>query len=286
MDLLVAMGFEEEVARSAMERTGGDVNRAVELLLNPSDNQIPSTVFTGISPAAICSASNGGADSSQLVSLPVSQYDYSGAGTSACTAIASNIMKYFLFQADNGGSFTNEAGLMTAITDAVSYCQTLPSSKQQHLAVDELGSFLQGAVNMIGDTSVQGLLTTPLAFQTLFDEARSRVSSEGKHIGIVITKPPETVCVILPPTGTAHTIPGPARGSYVFFDSHSRPHLGHNGAYLVVSHQQQDIIRRLELIFTPLPTDNLDGGGGSAELMQQMYNMFEGYIFQSSSECV
>jgi len=105
---------------------------------------------------------------------------------------------------------------------------------------------------------------------------------EGKYIGLIITKPPETVCVLLPPMEAT-----PASSSrYVFFDSHSRPQLGFYGSYLVASTRQEDVVRRLQSIFIPLPVDDVDEVGMD-ELgwnyiynMQMMYNMFEASVLQ------
>jgi hypothetical protein len=77
-----------------------------------------------------------------------------------------------------------------------------------HLSVDELGPFLADSLTSMGDVPVQGLLNgSTQPFLDLFREARLR-ARPGQHVGVVVTKPPETVCVILPPltaTATATT---------------------------------------------------------------------------------
>lgn len=111
----------------------------------------------------------------------------------------------------------------------------------------------------------------------------------GKYIGLIITKPPETVCLLLPPiekTPAGSNTAAASSSRYVFFDSHSRPQLGFYGSYLVASSRQEDIVRRLQSIFIPLPVDDVDEVGMD-ELgwnyiynMQMMYNMFEASVLQ------
>jgi hypothetical protein len=102
----------------------------------------------------------------------------------------------------------------------------------------------------------------------MFQQARDR-AAPGKYIGLVITKPPETVCVLLPPRGAQ------AGAKFIFFDSHSRPQFGISGSYVVVCDDERAVVNRLSSIFTPLPSE-----GDEDNYMLMMYNMFEATAFQ------
>jgi hypothetical protein len=114
------------------------------------------------------------------------------------------------------------------------------------------------------------------AFVSLFADCRRAYTDaitstdNGTYIAIVITKPPETVTVILP------LVPG-NNLPCALFDSHSRPQLGLTGAYLVTSAAERDIVHRLEMIF-PAPTGEGFGEGFGGGLMEEMYNTIEGTV--------
>jgi hypothetical protein len=164
---------------------------------------------------------------------------------------------------------TSEAQeLVTAVQEGVNYFRTLPAAMRNHLSVDELGSYMVGDVTQLGEGTIQGLLTAPNHFQDMFQQARDR-AVPGKYIGLVITKPPETVCVLLPPRGAS------ADAKYIFFDSHSRPQFGISGSYMVVCDDERAVVNRLGSIFTPLPSE-----GDEDNYMLMMYNMFEATAFQ------
>ena len=108
----------------------------------------------------------------------------------------------------------------------------------------------------------------------MFVEARRRATIADRHIGVVITKPPETICLILPPLSS------PA-GKWLLFDSHSRPHLGLDNSYLVIADDEGTILRRLDELFPPFALDQDDP---DALQIQLMYNTFESYFFQRKNE--
>lgn len=203
-----------------------------------------------------------------LISLGVSQYTFGESGASACTVIAGTMLKLLLQRLQDGVLLTDVTELSGAVWSGVAHFQSLPPGMRKHLAIDELGPYMTETLH--SKAALQGLLSTRNHFEDLF--AQARASSDDKHhIGIVITKPPETVCVILPPTNC----PTETR-KFIMFDSHSRPQLGLSGSYLYISDDQLEIVRRLDGLFPPLPME----GGGAADYMQQMYNMFEGSVFQ------
>ena len=209
-----------------------------------------------------------------VTELNISQYSFGESGISACTVIACSVVKLFLGKfKSSDNTIPSVSELTTAVEEGITCYRTLPTATRSHLSVDELGSFMSGTVQTIGDSPIQGLLTTPNHFQDMFAQARSRADPD-QYIAIVITKPPETVCVILPPANLSSE-----QGKYIFFDSHSRPQLGFSGSYMVECGDERGLISRLQAVFTPLV---LEGGGvGQEEYMQLMYNMFEGTVFQS-----
>lgn len=148
-----------------------------------------------------------------------------------------------------------------------------------HLSVEEFYSAsidLKTKIHKIGE-SFQGLLTRRNAFTEMINTARENVAntpnSRHKNIGLIITKPPETVCITIPPLDS---VTGEA--TYSFFDSHSRPQHGITGSYLVTSTDIDSILLRLNAIF-PECSDALDSGDQDS-YMQMMYLTFECTVFQ------
>ena len=95
------------------------------------------------------------------------------------------------------------------------------------------------------------------------------------YIACVVTKPPETVLVLLrPPNGNA----SPSSTSYVLLDSHPRPNcMPHrpNGSYALFHTSLDGLVGSLKKIF---PVTNL--GSDVPEMMAVMYNSFDVYPFQ------
>ena len=148
-----------------------------------------------------------------------------------------------------------------------------------HLSVEEFYSAsvdLKKEIRQIGE-SFQGLLTRRNAFMEMITTAREIISntpgSRHKNIGLVITKPPETICITIPPLDSVI-----GEATYSFFDSHSRPEHGITGSYLVTSKNIDSILLRLAAIF-PECSDALDSGDQDS-YMQMMYSTFECTVFQ------
>lgn len=287
MEDLMAMGFPQEEVSRAWNLAGGNFELALENLLNPPPNSaefyrdgntfaMPSHAETIALPPSmpLSSAQAQNSDKDMYIPLAISQYSFSGQGTSACTAIATSMMKYLLEQLSMGGVDLYQVlapqVLTNVIIEGVEKYTRMFSNR--HLAVDELGSEYFGSLKMVGSGVSQGLLSDPNAFHELFDNARHE-SEDGRPIGIVITKPPETICVVLPPKDVI------SGGLYFFFDSHARPQDGMEGAYIVMFRTEQNLIVRLKQIF---PNFNLNGDT-SAGFYGDMYNMFEATIFQTDN---
>jgi len=75
--------------------------------------------------------------------------------------------------------------------------------------------------------------------------------SDRTYFSILITKPPETILVILPPTNQASSpqILGPAVSSCWLFDSHPRPQLGIEGCYAHKFNNRNDLASHLTTLF-------------------------------------
>lgn len=210
----------------------------------------------------------------QLVRLNISQYTFQDMGSSACTVIASSMLQYLLVELHRQSDVAFQQSLhpdrlANVISEGVAKFHTISGGRAdiQHLAVDELGPAFFTDVKQSGLGFFQGLLTDATAFESLVHEAQS-MAEPDKYIGIVITKPPESVMIIIPPANREG-------GHYIFFDSHSRPQDGLQGSYLIRSTSKDRIIRQLKHVFPAFDPSLLEG-----DAMGMMYNMFEGTIFQ------
>lgn len=211
--------------------------------------------------------------------LEISQYTFSS-GSSACTPIACFAVASILERLDMNCCCNDSSFLTDAIVSGVaSYTSLGDSGAALHLSVDEfynISKEMSTKIIKVGEP-IQGLLTNRNAFLELINAAREMASESitgtAKNIGIVITKPPETVCITIPPIESSHD-----RSTYTFFDSHSRPEYGLNGSYIVTSSDIDALILRLNTIFPANENDGLDDLDGS--YMQMLYSTFEGTVFQ------
>ena len=162
---------------------------------------------------------------------------------------------------------TEKEVLSSCIINAVMKLNESKSStvERTHLAVDELDASILNLVSVVG-SYYQGLLTDRKAFEILFDEAGRRCKSD-KYIGIVLTKPPETVAIILPGISVEDK-------RFYFFDSHSRPEKGLFGSYLIISTNSLKIVDQLNSIFPAL------SGTDANNPYSYMYNMFEATFYE------
>lgn len=321
----------DQILRALSNTVAGDMGAAIEYMLSESTLSTQTTTDDSYSERRnleIPPPISGSADE-VIVTLDISQYTFSETGgSSACTAIAGCAIKYLIEQLSCGNfhSVTDRSCLEAAILSGVMEYNVLQfSDPSSHTSIDQIlpSILMDGKLRHVSEGLdggiIQGMLTDLNCFRNLFDTARSHAEAgngimltqrtsciiiiiilliaiinhvmAGKYIGLIITKPPETVCLLLPPIETIETTPAgtnttASSSRYVFFDSHSRPQLGFYGSYLVASSRQEDIVRRLQSIFIPLPVDDVDEVGMD-ELgwnyiynMQMMYNMFEASVLQ------
>lgn len=324
MEELLAMGFgRDQILRALSNTVDGDVSAAIEYMLSESTLSTQTTDDSYSERRNLELLPPISADE-VIVTLDISQYTFSeSGGSSACTAIAGCAIKYLIEQLSCGNfhSVTDRSCLEAAILSGLMEYNALQfSDPRSHTSIDQIlpSILMDGKLRHVSEGLdggiIQGMLTDLNCFPNLFDKARSHAEAgngiiltqyascsiiillittinhviAGKYIGLIITKPPETVCLLLPPIETtpagSNTVASSSR--YVFFDSHSRPQLGFYGSYLVSSSRQEDIVKRLQSVFIPLPVDDVDEVGMD-ELgwnyiynMQMMYNMFEASVLQ------
>lgn len=210
-----------------------------------------------------------------VMCFDISQYTFAEVGASACTAICLSVSFRLLSILREDNQLISKISITDAIFDGINslIAADSPSHLARHLSVDELFFMIPPDVIVLNETSpAQGLLTNSQeAFLSVFEQARS-LSTHHSSIAIIITKPPETVSVILPsrPSSTSRCY---------LFDPHSRPQLGLSGSYLRTSTEESDIVRHLVELFPALPSDDYDGNwvgeGAEQNFGAAMYNMFE-----------
>jgi len=244
---LTAMGFEADQVEEALTVTNGNMDQAVNFLLGGGTT----------AAAAVPSESS-------LVLCDTSQYSVEN-GRSACTCIA--LMGAALFLASQEKTVTKEL-LQNMIQQGVAAYQRLPSSGEvEHLSAEEVlqqdiveefksFSLLEGGVR-------QGILSGqadhPLGLRALLQACQT--DNNNQWMAVLITKPPETVVALLPPSTCSE---------YILMDSHPRP--GLEGAYARIHHSLEDLVQSLEAIY---PVTEL--GPDIPEMMAMMYNSFDVY---------
>ena len=212
MDVLLSMGFSEVEIRDALSRSAGNLEVALELLLNPSPQPVsipPSSVFNFPNSTSMP------ANDDSVIILNVSQYSFSDIGASACTVIASSIVQHLLVQFDrihNQNASSDVSQMTQTVTQGVNMFRTISIGRSvEHLAVDELGPRFFVDISNLEAGFYQGLLSNPSAFHEMIRCAKV-AADPTKHIGVIITKPPETVAIIIPPEDRGR------EGTYYFFD--------------------------------------------------------------------
>lgn len=280
MEDLKAFGFEEGKVRQALAVCNNNFERALDWLLTAS-NDPPQTSET----SNISTPSNSSTTTSELTILDISQYTFSDSGgTGACTSIALSALLTLLKRLDEGLPIDQEK---ETLTDAVfTGIQMYSTTKQQiatsvaHFTVNEVWETipaLQQDLNTTGD-GLQSLLTTPTCFQDLFNQIKTLSAlSETQYTGVILTKPPETILVIIPPNSTNQSSNSLHEKRWCLFDSHSRPQLGINGSYLMTASDPNVIIDHLKTLFPPLR----DTGNAFEQdsIWTMMYNSIEANSF-------
>jgi hypothetical protein len=253
---LTAMGFEAIKVQEALNAVNGNVDQAVHVLLG------------GAIPPQQQQQQQQQLESSSLIHCAKSQYSGEN-GRSACTCIA--LMGAALFLSSGETISVSSELLENMIDMGVAAYQQLPVSgtNVEHLSAEEVLQSkaieqFKSLVLMEGGVR-QGVLSGqaanhPLGLGAILQECLS----PDTWVAALITKPPETVVVLLPPTSQAS-------GEYILLDSHPRPGLSH-GSYARIHASLEDLVQSLQAIY---PVTEL--GNDIPEMMAMMYNSFDVY---------
>ena len=142
-----------------------------------------------------------------------------------------------------------------------------------------------GAASMISETTVQSgeeetsssnISDNPMGLEAVLSQCQADAIDSQAYIAVVITKPPETVLVLLPPLTSSAS---GSNSSYILLDSHPRPQqlIPHcpSGSYALFHPTLSSLVSSIKQIF---PVTEL--GNDIPEMMAMMYNSFDAYPFQ------
>ena len=291
---LTSMGFDLSQSQSALDMASGNVEYAINYLLNQPDDgdgtnngsasnenmSIPQSVnstLTARTNAAI-----------EQIQGSTSQYSYEQ-GRSACSFIALSAATTILNDTRKGISITK-----SLIDEAIqSGCNTynewkITNQKNgsiEHTSVEEilLGGYYSNLKLLSGGIR-QGMLSNdpngPLSLRTLLLDCQSST----EWICVVVIKPPETILLVLPPSSVTTTTSNNKNESRYqcsyLFDSHPRRmEFGADHAYCRIHESITDLVQSVSDIF-PLT----DLGPDVSEYMSSMYNSFDLYALHLVSK--
>ena len=275
---LTSMGFDLDVARSALAACNGDVERAIEYCLGGGGGESPA-------PDATAASSAGGGGAGTLIGVwGVSQYTFGSDGRSACTCIALRYAERFLHaisqsahaSATTADAIIDDTFLSEGLNQGIDLYKAIKaggSASVEHMSAEEVLSTVHGKqafANLKLDAPVrQGVLSSdsssPLGMQAVLAGCQSDIH----WVAVVITKSPETVVVALPPSS-----PHSQLLQYVLLDSHPRPHLGCGDGSYAIAHDNMGSLSSALLQIFPFT----DLGNDVGEIMQMMYNSFDAYV--------
>ncbi len=203
----------------------------------------------------------------------ISQFSFPN-GRSACTCIALQALMTLLplvatSSDPNPLSTISVEILSEIIMKGIELYGTIESQYIEHTSVEEVCNACAIDTIIPIDATIQSPLSQEV-FQTLINYAVTARNKIGaKCVGVVITKPPESICLLLYVKGDGST-------EYMILDSHHRPQFGIEGGYFYITTDVNDVVEKLRLLFPPL---ELDAG---ASVFEQMYNMLEYSLFTVS----
>jgi UBA/TS-N domain len=280
METLLAMGFEESAARVALHETAGNVEQAIHALLLQGNSSSSATPTVSVAPLGILDDSSG---SIRTFYGTTSQYQVEN-GKSACTFMALSAARSFLQQPPS--HVDNETAMANFLDEMVLHGSLLyqqwmlqqqalsqtsqQQQQQQHTSPEEAlqsGYFDDLCLREGGIR--QGTLWPRHNWHALLTECQSTTD----WVCVVITKPPETVLVCLPPLSLSDK--ETSLHCYYLMDSHPRPTLGNNNnaAYARCHETLEQLIASLQILFPAVPLDGDEYG----EVMAALYNSFDLY---------
>ena len=315
--MLMSMGFDADQSRQALKECGGNVELAINSLLSggigdvsSSSNQDTSTTSQHQQSSAsghpnissmveVASQQRYEGHNAQAVHCSVSQYNEPG-GRSACTSIALTMASKVLRSINNQNN-VNPTSTITAsflsesIYEGIQVYMSLDSTSQrdvEHSSVEELlraGSLLNegttakdvfsSLTQLDGSSPKQGILSNtsnnPMGLEAILSQCQTLHTG---YIAVVITKPPETILVILPSLSDSSSS-SISSHNYILLDSHPRPRqlLPHypSGSYALFHPNLNSLVSSIKQIF---PVTEL--GSDVPEMMAMMYNSFDAYAFK------
>ena len=273
---LISMGFNEAQANNALTECGGNVESAIDFLLNGG-------VSSNITDNSVRSAST----NTTIVTSEISQYS-SNSGRSACTSIALTLASRALLELQNKTDSAENVISSSVLSDSVreglrTYDELQANSRGvEHMSVEEI---LQidiprspfSSIKLLPNSPRQGILSSsshnPMGLQSILSGCQNDASNSQSYIAVVITKPPETVLVLLPSVSDA------TQQRYVLLDSHPRPNnfapYYPTGSFALFHSDLHSLVRSLNEIFP-----SVDLGRDVNEMMAMMYNSFDVYPFE------
>lgn len=143
-----------------------------------------------------------------------------------------------------------------------------------HAAQTSATSTLFSSLQLLEHSPRQGVLSSgmnhPLGLETLLSQCQADNTNPESYLAVIITKPPETVTVLLPPSPSLH---------YILLDFHPRPNqLSPHfpaGSYALFHPNLNSLVTSLKHFF---PVTEL--GNDIPEMMAMMYNSFDAYPFR------
>lgn len=257
MEFLINLGFQREACNMALDITENDQEAALELLLSGVLDETRDAQDSSLVPKVSTMQSN-----EDILQCSISQYSLSG-GQSACTIISMMIALEFLPRLLTQPVQSNDTSLFASTI--VRGAAMALDRNSQHLSCEEVLTFLTPS-NLVHQSGItlQGVVSCYDWPKLIIDEARATVPATSSYIAIVITKPPESICIIVPPASSSERC--------YLFDSHSRPSLGLENAY-IVSTSEESLCHRLVELFPPFP-------GELDEWQKLQYNCFDATVFR------
>ena len=297
--ILMSMGFDRTQSIHALTECQ-NLEMAINSLLSGNEGASSS------SPPN--QTSNNNDDDVRAVHSDVSQYS-EGLGRSACTAIAltmaSKFLKMMAINNKTPASIINSSFLSGSIQEGIQIYSTLSSSNTnatgvEHSSVEELiqacsresdGSVAKeviiSTIQQFDSSPRQGILSNisdnPMGLEAVLSQCQADAIDSQSYTAVVITKPPETVLVLLPPS-TSCASGSNSNSSYILLDSHPRPQqlIPHCplGSYALFHPTLSSLVSSIKQIF---PVTEL--GNDIQEMMTIMYNSFDAYPFRCRGPC-
>ena len=267
--MLMSMGFDRDQSIDALDSCGGNIENAIDRLLSGG-------TVGGVGGIAGIARQGGGNNNANdiidCIHCEMSQYSDASHGRSACTAIALVLASKLLYSiaatSNTPEDIIDSDFLCNGIKDGIRLYSAIiidgrKSDGVEHTTVEEIlqacendgssssSSSSEDYVSIVStlkqtDEPRQGILSNSSVHPFGLESILHSCQDKETYIAVVITKPPETVLVLLPP----HCATSP---TYILLDSHPRPQqlLPHapSGSYALVHSTLAGIVGSLKQIF-------------------------------------